>query len=228
MFVGMANDVILPATNDNKAAEVDSDVNTQQHFCEHITKSGVKEDNSESNNEVDDSDGDNFTAASIYENDQVTSTAIHDLASKEISDFSSNYDSNLQTHPEFLRQFGKRMQDLAEQELFELHASHHKPTTERWLADSGATCQITNSDKNMSNVQSVSVDVTVGNGRRVNCTKSGDITISNGNKLEGDNNGHFGQYWTFWLVLIYRRNTVGGQFIGPAQSWCGRRHNPNY
>jgi len=55
-----------------------------------------------------------------------------------------------------------------------------------------------------------------------------DTTEQHVHVLEGDNNGHFGQYWTFWLVLIYRRNTVGGQFIGPAQSWCGRRHNPYY
>jgi hypothetical protein len=53
---------------------------------------------------------------------------------------------------------------------------------ERWLADSGATCHITNSDRYMSNVETVSVNVMVGNGKQVNCTKRGDVFIGSGNQ----------------------------------------------
>jgi hypothetical protein len=35
-----------------------------------------------------------------------------------------------------------------------------------------------------------------------------------------DNNGHF------WLVLMYRRNTVGGQIIGPATVLVGMETRP--
>ena len=38
---------------------------------------------------------------------------------------------------------------------------------ELWLADTGATCHITTSDRFMNNVKSVSVHVIVGNGKEV-------------------------------------------------------------
>ena len=90
-----------------------------------------------------------------------------------------------QESPEFLSWLTWRLKDVRvlppTQEVHHASTASDQPSyPERWLADSGATCHITNSDRFMSNVETVSVNVMVGNGKQVNCTRRGDVFIGSG------------------------------------------------
>ena len=125
MFVGMANDLSIPRSSSNDQGW-DKTIPDQQcqHFCGHVSE--IDDDNERATSEDEDlQDGDADTRAT--NDDLPANVTIRSIVSQEIADFASNYVDSTQQHPEFLRQFGQRMQELANQELYQIRLIHTTP-----------------------------------------------------------------------------------------------------
>ena len=179
IFVGMADE--FDSIEDSKTPSTLNPTDPQQFFCGHIT------------NVVDNNDDQTYSSATLDERVEGKSAVLSNYQSSSVSDdyqttlrdnnLASNCEENNHNHPIYIQWFALCMKDLSDQEL--LYQATHENTNlnyERRLADSGATCHITNSDEEMSNVERVSINVMVGNGRQVKCTKRGDVLITNGAK----------------------------------------------
>jgi hypothetical protein len=70
------------------------------------------------------------------------------------------------------------------EEAFHVVNYNHKRNVEEWLIDSGATVNVTRSEKNVTNITPSNAKITVGNGEKVHVKAQGDLFLKENNTGE--------------------------------------------
>ena len=91
-----------------------------------------------------------------------------------MEDDSNNEDSDCEDDEEFMLNIQEK--DAMYDELYEWASAGQKCTSNTWIADSRASCHMTNNDENMTDVKILDEYVKIGNRKQMKATKIGNVS----------------------------------------------------